>query len=107
MTLQEFRDLLLTVMPNVHHYDAGKQTGNYIVWSEYGENALCADNKVSVSAQKVQVDYYTKTEFDPLVDQLRAALNEAEIPYSYDCDTERDGDGTLLFIRHIFDCEVP
>jgi len=102
MTLNELRDLLLTVGPPVSHYHAHKQPDSYIVWAEYGRHKLIADNQTIASAVQVQVDYFTKTELDPNVEKITALLDTDEISFSYLVDYEKD----TGYIHHIWDCEV-
>ena len=99
MTLTDFRDIVLTADPAATHYWSGSQ-GNYTIWTEFGETADYADSKRSVVFKSVQVDRYTKLEYDPVVDSLRAALDAAGIPYAYLCDPNQD----TGYIHHIFDC---
>ncbi len=101
MTLQGFRDILLTADSQASHYESKKRP-NYTVWSEYGDDGLSADSIRQESAWKIQVDRYTKLEYDPVVDAIRAALDRDDISYEYSCDFEQD----TGYIHHIFDCEV-
>lgn len=102
MTLHELKDLLLEVDLPVHHYFAAKQTDNYIVWAEYGLNQLSSDNEYDDGAFRVQIDLFTKIEFDPKVKELRKLLDRDDIAFSYLVDHEED----TGYIHHIFDCEV-
>ena len=45
MTLDEFRKLLLTVIPDVYHFEAFKTDGKYIVWQEQGVNGFSGSNR--------------------------------------------------------------
>lgn len=101
MTLQEFRDILLTADPAASHYSS-TQKPNYTMWAEYGDSALTADSKISESVWKIQVDRFTKLEYDPVVESIRAALDRDDIAFEYLCDFEPD----TGYIHHIFDCEV-
>lgn len=101
MTLQEFRDILLTADSGALHYKSMKNT-NYTVWAEYGEKSLNADNRREDKAWKIQVDRFTKIEYDPIADLIGAALDRDDISFSYLCDYEKD----TGYIHHIWDCEV-
>jgi len=76
MTLQNLRELLLTIGPPVFHYFADKQKGSYIIWAEDGEG-----DTVHADGQKVErvitgtIDYFTNTENDPVVGQIESALD--------------------------------
>lgn len=102
MTLDELKDLLLTVGPPVSHYHAHKQPASYIVWAEYGAHDICADNALRERAWRVQVDLFTRAEDDPNRDKIQALLDRDEIAYSYLIDYEQD----TGYIHHIWDCTV-
>lgn len=60
----------------MHHYEAFGQTDNYIVWAEEGEgDAVHADGQRVECAILGTIDYFTKTENDPIVKEIEAALN--------------------------------
>ena len=101
MTLTEFKNLLLTADPLSSHYESNGKT-NYTVWSEYGANRLTADNTEVGRTWEIQVDRFTKIEFDPIADAIAATLNNAEIAFTYLLDYEPD----TKYIHHIWDCEV-
>ena len=102
MSLQEFRDLLQTADPAASHYYTKTKQENYTLWAEYGRKRLMADNRVAESTIKIQVDRYTKIEYDPIADAITAVLDAAEIPHEYLTDFEPD----TGYIHHIWDCEV-
>ncbi|WP_041274641.1 hypothetical protein [Desulforamulus reducens] len=102
MSLVNLRDLLLTVTPNVYHYHAHKKHDSYIVWSEYGTQGLNADSEIQEISWRVQVDFFTKTEFDPNVEKISSLLDREDISFSYLVDYEQD----TGYVHHIWDCEV-
>jgi len=102
MTLDELKNLLLTVTPDTYHYEAFQKPDQYIVWAEYGTNKLSADSRYPETAWRVQVDYFTKTEFDPNVARIDTVLDTDEVSYDYLVDYEDD----TGYIHHIWDCEV-
>lgn len=82
MTLQILRDLLHTIGLPVLHYFATGQKGNYIVWAEEGEGSSGhADNHKTTKVTQGTIDYFTKTEFDPVVNQIEDTLNSADIAW--------------------------
>jgi len=82
MTLQGIRDLLLNIGPPVFHYFASGQTGNYIVWAEDGEGASGhADGQKTTQIIQGTIDYFTKTEFDPIMEQIQEKLNGSDIAW--------------------------
>jgi hypothetical protein len=101
MTLPEFSALLITADPTASHYDADR-SGNYTVWAEYGTNDLHADSKKVESVWKIQIDRFTKIEYDPVAAAITDMLDENCIAYKYLVDYEPD----TGYIHHIWDCEV-
>ena len=80
MTL--LRDLLLTVGVPVFHFFATKKTDKYIVWAEDNEaRSLHADNQKTEQVIEGTIDYFTKTEFDPIFNTIQDKLSEAEVSY--------------------------
>ena len=76
------RDALLKVSDNVGHYEAVEKTDQYIVWAEDSEGSSVEgdDRKENQSIQGT-IDYFTRTEFDPMVDDIQEALIDAEISF--------------------------
>lgn len=101
MTLQEFRDLLLTADPQAVHYKSMKNV-NYTRWQEFRDKALIADSVRKEKVWKIQVDRFTKDEYDPVVDLINSALDRDDISYEYLVDFEPE----TSYIHHIWDCEV-
>lgn len=82
MTLFELKDLLLTIGPPAFHYFAAGQTGNYILWAEDGESdSVNADDEKQNQSLQGTIDYFTKKEFDPIVDEIQDKLNSANIAW--------------------------
>jgi len=76
MTLNDLKNILLSIGPPVFHYFATGQSGNYIVWAEDSEgNALHADGKKAERAMTGTIDYFTKDEDDPVVQQIETMLD--------------------------------
>lgn len=76
MTLRDVRDALIAICPETFHNKAYKQTDSYIVWREFGENTMPADDEVEETAARIAVDYFTKTEYDDTCATIRKALEE-------------------------------
>lgn len=102
MKLDDLKNALLTVTPNTYHYEAFQKPDQYIVWAEYGTKNLSADSRFGEKIFRVQVDYFTKTEFDPNVEKIEAVLDTDEISFDYLVDHEED----TGYIHHIWDCNV-
>ena len=104
MTLQEWKALLLKAGPPVSHYQPKKQVGRYIVWTEYGGRRILSDDREDSRIQKIQVDLFTKTEYDPAFRALYSLLDKAEdIAFPHPLT---DFESDTGYIHHIFDCEV-
>ncbi len=82
MKLQEIRDFLLEITLNVYHYKAWQQHDTYIVWAEDTEaDAVHGDNRKVKQILDVTIDVFTKTEYDPIIEQLQQAFNDRGIPF--------------------------
>ena len=82
MELVDLRDALITIGPPVSHYEAHKQTDNYIVWAEDGEGQSGhADNHKTIQVVSGTIDYFTKIEFDPVVGLIQNKLNSIDIAW--------------------------
>ena len=71
----------LTAIPNlnVYHYLRPKLSAPFCVWQEDSESSsLEADNHKREQAIGGSVDYFTKTEYDPMVDNIQEALNSID-----------------------------
>ena len=101
MTLHDFRDILLTADPNASHYESSKKE-NYTVWAEYGAKGLMADNRLQEGVWRIQVDRFTKIEYDPMITAINSALDRDDITFEYQVDYEED----TGYIHHIWDCSV-
>lgn len=76
------KDTLLKVSDNVGHYEAMEKTDQYIVWAEDSEGSSVEgdDQKTNQSIQGT-IDYFTKKDMDPKVDEIQAALVNACISF--------------------------
>ena len=102
MKLSDFRDLLLTIGPPVHHYFAKSQKDSYIVWAEDTESgASFGDDKKSEQVIQGTIDYFTKTEFDENVKKIQEILNDAEIPW-YLSSIQHERDAGYIHYEWIF-----
>lgn len=100
MTLREFAAVLAAAYPRCYHFTAGKQTGSYLVWHEFSGRR---QNGGPLMVHRIQVDLFTRTELDPALWTITAALSGAGVAYeapmtSYEPDTG--------YIHHIILCEV-
>lgn len=103
MTLQEFRDILLTVTDKVYHLEAWQEQEEYIIWQETGGRSLYGSGRRCATVKKVQVELYSRKEFTDTLDRLLDTLEEHEIAFEepipdFDPDTKK--------MRYIIECEV-
>ena len=77
--LTAVRDALTPLTNNVYHYWRPQMSAPFIVWQETGEgDSFSSDNKKSEQLITGTVDLYSKTEFDPLIDQIQDALRSVD-----------------------------
>ena len=102
MTLDDFRDLLLTVDQDATRYEH-TGVGNYTTWREYGTKPLGANNRRGEVIYRVQVDRFTKLENDPTAAAITTLLDGQDtVAFQYLVDYEVN----TGYIHHIWDCEV-
>ena len=104
MTLQGFRDLLLTVTDKVYHFEAYQEvSGQYIIWQEIGARANYGSGCRQDIVKRIQVDLYTEDEFNSVLEELMQVLENADVAFE---GPETIYDKDAKCIRHILSCEV-
>lgn len=77
--LQLLADTLTPLCDNVYHYRRADEQIPCIIWQEDGEDGrFNADNIKQRQVISGTVDYFTKVEFDPIVDRIQSAFNELQ-----------------------------
>lgn len=75
-------EILLTVSENVGHYEAFQKKDQYIVWAEDSEgSSVEGDGHKTNQSIQGTIDYFTKQDMDPKVDEIQAALKAACISF--------------------------
>lgn len=85
--IAELKAALVGVTASTYHFrrPAGGVKSGYIVLAETGESSdTWSDNCKDEQAVTVAVDYFTLTEFDPLVDDIQQALNSIRCGWRLD-----------------------
>lgn len=75
--LKAIQAALVEVLPATFHYwrPINNDRAPFIVWAENGENSrLDVNNFKDLQAIGGNIDFYTKKEFDPLVDDIQSRL---------------------------------
>lgn len=78
--LVKIRDALTSIEGlTVYHYWHPRLEAPYCIWAEEGEgDSLHTGNHKSEQVITGTIDYYTKTDFDPMVDTIQETLNSIE-----------------------------
>ena len=78
--LIKLRDALVSIENlKVYHYWHPRLEAPYCIWAEEGEgDSIWASNHLHEQVIAGSVDYFTKLEFDPVVDEIQEKLNEVE-----------------------------
>lgn len=103
MTLQEFRDVLLSVCDSVYHYESDKEA-EYIVWHEIGSISLRGDCTIAESGVMIAVDFFTATEYSDIPENVSAALAACDEIAVDDPEVIYDSDTGI--IHYAWLCEV-
>lgn len=90
--LKRIRDALAGIESlTVFHYFHYREELPYCIWAEDGEGGnVQTDNKKTEQAITGTTDYFTKTEFDPMVDKIQEAFNNVEGLFYRLNDVDRD-----------------
>ena len=63
----------------VYHYWHPRLEAPFCIWAEDGEgDSLWSSNHMAEQIISGTIDYYTKTEFDTMVDSIQNSLNQVE-----------------------------
>lgn len=74
---------LASITSNCFHYWRPVSQVPCLMWYESGEtNSFHADNHKREQNITGTCDFYTKTEFDPLIDEIQNALDDMELVWS-------------------------
>lgn|GEM_PF-1169869 len=65
----------------VCHFFNDNPKGNFIVWSEDDTTRAFGDGLAVQKAVQGTVDYFTKTEYDPVVDEIDDALQGVDLAF--------------------------
>ena len=80
--LDRLRQALISISDNVYHYTGFGATPPYIVWAEDNEpSSVQGDNKKVNQTIEGTIDLYTKTEDDPLIEDIQGVLCDYEISF--------------------------
>ena len=96
--LKRVRDALTSISGlQVYHYTADVNAGDpYCIWAEEGEgSSLEADDRKQARSISGSIDYYTRTEFDPVADAIENALNDAKIGFYLNSVQHEDETGYI------------
>lgn len=82
MTLRGFETKLKEAFVDVYEAAAPKGKRRYVVWHLYGRSSAFGDDRNQLDAPKVQIDIFTNSHDDTLVDDICAALWLMDLTYS-------------------------
>ena len=105
MTIDAFVGIVQAIDADASRYQRLRKPSDkaYTVWSDYGTGTLYANGIPAGKTKKIQVDYFTFKEDDPVALAFFKAFSENdEITVVHNTDFETE----TRYIHHIFDCEV-
>lgn len=105
MTIDAFVGIVQAIDADAARYQRLRKPSDkaYTVWSDYGTGTLYANGVPAGKTKKIQVDYFTFKEDDPVALAFFKAFSENdEITVVHNTDFETE----TRYIHHIFDCEV-
>ena len=76
--LKKFAQIMAALPVSVSHFHRGKMAPPFVVWQEEGEgDSLLAENARAEFAIAGSLDYFTQTEYDPVVEQIDQLLEQS------------------------------
>lgn len=75
--LRSIADVHAGAVEFCHHYFRPQMTPPYVLWQESGMDVFCADNCPAEYTIRGTTDYFTKQEFDPVIEKLMDAFTDA------------------------------
>lgn len=99
--LQMFGTAMVQLPGNVYHYWRPRMQPPYTVWQEGGGNSFLADNHTAEQALTGTLDYFTKIEYDPVLDKIQKILNELPLAWSLN-SVQREEDTGLIHYEWIW-----
>ena len=101
--LKTIGDALAELTEHCFHYYRPQMDPPFIVWAEDSEtSAFNGDNHKGEQAVAGWVDYYTPTEYDPMLDSIQETLNALPIGWRLDSVNYED-DTDLIHYSWIFE----
>ena len=87
MTLQnrlaELAEEFKAISGVIHHYKRVEKSAPFGVWAEQFEtNSDFSDNHKTAQGIGIQLDYYTQTEFDAVIDSIQSYLDGKGYPWN-------------------------
>lgn len=83
--LQHVGEAFAEITPLCYHYWRPVMDVPCIIWAETGEDdAMNADNAKTEQVIAGSVDFFTKTEYDPLIDSIQDKLADLGVAWSLD-----------------------
>ena len=79
--LKAFSQSVSGISGEVFHYRRTKLPPPYTVWQEEGADSMPANNSVVEQNPSGTLDYYTKQEYDPRVDEIQTVLTDAPVSW--------------------------
>lgn len=98
--LKKIRDALNEIeCLEIYHYWHERKSAPYAIWQEEGEgDSLHTGNHKSCQVITGTLDYYTKVDYDPMVDTIQEKLNEIEnLGWALDTVIYEDDTGLIHF----------
>lgn len=98
MKFLKLRKALTRALPDVYHYSASPNLEQYIVWAEDGQrNAVYSGDSMEEQTLQGTIDYFTKVEFDKVVEKLQESLSESKIPFRLNSIQREESTGYIHY----------
>lgn len=86
----------------VYHYFRSRLTAPYCIWAEDQSDDLQLNNGIRERSYSGTIDYYTKTELDPITDKIEEALNAHDGIAYYLNSVQYDDETATIHFEWVF-----
>ncbi len=77
--LKRFSEMVTSAVPNVYHYFRANKDFPCAVWQESAAEPMFLNNQVAELRWEGTLDFFTKNEFDPVLDELYTKLCDEKV----------------------------
>ena len=95
--LRKFSEVIAGIVSNAYHYERANKDFPCAVWQEDGMDLMKANDRCAEISVYGSIDYFTKEEFDPAIDNLFDGLTSEGICWSVESTQYEEETGLIHY----------